>query len=131
VWGLEIDIEAAKEDLRGLGKGDNGKEFDDFLDGMGLGGVTDQLKKLRLGEILDTPPPGIDEAAAIAKVVQLLKREEFIDFSRIVFDTVRSMLYVVCWVGTGGDCSLDRSITRSLDPLSTLARRPRDTPFGC
>lgn len=58
VWGLEIDIEAAKEELRGLGKGDNGKEFDDFLDGLGLGGVTDQLKKLRLGEILDTPPPG-------------------------------------------------------------------------
>ncbi len=98
MWGLEIDIEAAKEDLRGLGKGDNGKEFDDFLDGMGLGGVTDQLKKLRLGEILDTPPPGIDEAAAIAKVVQLLKREEFIDFSRIVFDTVR----VVCCM-LGGD----------------------------
>ncbi len=87
VWGLEIDIDAAKEELRGLGKGDNGKEFDDFLDGLGLGGVTDQLKKLRLGEILDTPPPGIDEAAAIAKVVQLLKKEEFIGFSRIVFDT--------------------------------------------
>jgi len=87
VWGLEIDIDAAKEELRGLGKGDNGKEFDDFLDGLGLGGVTDQLKKLRLGEILDTPPPGIDEAAAIAKVVQLLKKEEFTGFSRIVFDT--------------------------------------------
>lgn len=128
MWGLEIDIEAAKEDLRGLGKGDNGKEFDDFLDGMGLGGVTDQLKKLRLGEILDTPPPGIDEAAAIAKVVQLLKREEFIDFSRIVFDTVR---VVCCMLGGDRGCSLDRSVTRSLDPLSTLARRPRDTPFGC
>jgi arsenite-transporting ATPase len=87
VWGLEIDIEAAKEDLRGLGREDDGKGFDDFLDGLGLGGVTDQLKKLRLGEILDTPPPGIDEAAAIAKVVQLLKKEQFSEFSRIVFDT--------------------------------------------
>lgn len=87
VWGLEIDIEAAKNDLRGLGKGENGKEFDDFLDGLGLGGLADQLKGLRLGEILDTPPPGIDEAAAIAKVVQLLKKSEYDDFSRIVFDT--------------------------------------------
>lgn len=34
---------------------------------------------------------GIDEAAAIAKVVQLLKREQFSDFSRIVFDTVGIM----------------------------------------
>ncbi|KAI8111650.1 hypothetical protein M9435_004150 [Picochlorum sp. BPE23] len=87
VWGLEIDIEAAKEDLRSLGKGENGKDFDDFLDGLGLGGITDQLKSLRLGEILDTPPPGIDEAAAIAKVVQLLKTEEYSGFNRIVFDT--------------------------------------------
>lgn len=87
VWGLEIDIEAAKDELRGLGKGDNGKGFDEFLDGLGLGGVADQLKNLKLGEILDTPPPGIDEAAAIAKVVQLLKKEEYSGFSRIVFDT--------------------------------------------
>eukprot|EP00889_Picochlorum_renovo_P007034 jgi/Picre1/34064/NNA_001539.t1 len=62
--GLEIDIEAAKEDLRSLGKGENGKDFDDFLDGL-----------------------GIDEAAAIAKVVQLLKTEEYSGFNRIVFDT--------------------------------------------
>lgn len=87
VWGLEIDIEAAKQELRGLGKGENGKEFDDFLDGLGLGGVAEQLKSLKLGEILDTPPPGIDEAAAIAKVVQLLKKEEYSGFSRVVFDT--------------------------------------------
>lgn len=87
VWGLEIDIDAAKEELKGLGRGESGKEFDDFLDGIGLGGVTEQLKSLKLGEILDTPPPGIDEAAAIAKVVQLLKKEEYSGFSRIVFDT--------------------------------------------
>ena len=79
--------EAAKQELRGLGKGENGKEFDDFLDGLGLGGVAEQLKSLKLGEILDTPPPGIDEAAAIAKVVQLLKKEEYSGFSRVVFDT--------------------------------------------
>ena len=40
----------------------------DFLGGMGLGLLADQLGDLRLGELLDTPPPGLDEAVAIAKV---------------------------------------------------------------
>jgi hypothetical protein len=38
--------------------------------GMGLGMVADQLADLKLGELLDTPPPGLDEAVAIAKVKQ-------------------------------------------------------------
>ena len=42
-----------------------------FLGGMGLGMIANQLADLRLGELLDTPPPGLDEAVAIAKV-QLL-----------------------------------------------------------
>jgi arsenite-transporting ATPase len=33
----------------------------------GLGGVADQLGDLKLGELLDTPPPGLDEAIAISK----------------------------------------------------------------
>ena len=44
------------------------RKLDDLLASWGLGGVSDQLKDLRLGELLDTPPPGIDEAIAIAKV---------------------------------------------------------------
>jgi hypothetical protein len=40
----------------------------DFLKGFGLGMVADQLADLRLGELLDTPPPGLDEAVAISKV---------------------------------------------------------------
>ena len=40
----------------------------DFLSGMGLGMISSQLADLRLGELLDTPPPGLDEAVAIAKV---------------------------------------------------------------
>ncbi len=35
---------------------------------MGLTGVVEQLKDLQLGELLDTPPPGVDEAVAISKV---------------------------------------------------------------
>ena len=39
---------------------------------MGLGMIADQLADLKLGELLDTPPPGLDEAVAIAKVRPLL-----------------------------------------------------------
>ena len=34
---------------------------------MGLGMISEQLADLKLGELLDTPPPGLDEAVAIAK----------------------------------------------------------------
>lgn len=30
--------------------------------------LADQLKDLDLGELMDTPPPGVDEAIAISKV---------------------------------------------------------------
>jgi arsenite-transporting ATPase len=40
-----------------------------------------------LGELLDTPPPGLDEAIAISKVIQFLEAQEYSMFSRIVFDT--------------------------------------------
>ena len=40
-----------------------------FLGGMGLGMIANQLADLKLGELLDTPPPGLDEAVAIAKVM--------------------------------------------------------------
>ena len=30
--------------------------------------IAEQLADLKLGELLDTPPPGLDEAVAIAKV---------------------------------------------------------------
>ena len=39
----------------------------EFLSGMGLGLISEQLAELKLGELLDTPPPGLDEAVAIAK----------------------------------------------------------------
>lgn len=44
----------------------------DFLAGMGLGAIGDQLKDLRLSELLDTLPPGVDEAVAISKAWPLL-----------------------------------------------------------
>ena len=87
VWGMEIDLEAARSELRSLGGAEDGRKLDDLLGGLGLGAVADQLKDLRLGELLDTPPPGVDEAVAIAKVVQFLKDQEYSRFTRIVFDT--------------------------------------------
>lgn len=38
------------------------------LDALGMGQIADQLKDLQLGDLLDTPPPGVDEAVAISKV---------------------------------------------------------------
>lgn len=46
----------------------------EFLGGMGLGLISEQLADLKLGELLDTPPPGLDEAVAIAKARRLLRR---------------------------------------------------------
>lgn len=69
LWGMQLNLEQAKEELReAAAAGGVGKGFNDFLDGLGLGMLSDQLKELDLGELLDTPPPGVDEAIAISKV---------------------------------------------------------------
>ena len=39
------------------------------------------------GELLDTLPPGVDEAVAISRVVQITKSPEYAHFTRIIFDT--------------------------------------------
>ncbi|EIE22947.1 ArsAB family transporter: arsenite [Coccomyxa subellipsoidea C-169] len=87
LWGLEIDPDRAKEDFKAFNARDDGKGTKDFMSGMGLGMLSEQLADLKLGELLDTPPPGLDEAVAIAKVVEFVRGEEYARFSRIVFDT--------------------------------------------
>ncbi|GFH18868.1 uncharacterized protein HaLaN_15738, partial [Haematococcus lacustris] len=57
---------------------DGGQKLNQVLDSLGLSAVADQLKDLQLGELLDTPPPG---------VVQFLKAPEYAHFKRIIFDT--------------------------------------------
>lgn len=42
--------------------------LNEYLDKLGLGLLTQQLKDLDLGDLMDTPPPGVDEAIAISKV---------------------------------------------------------------
>ena len=50
LWGMEVDVEQAKEELRSLGTADEGgsSKVDDFMRGVGLGSLQDQLKDLRL-----------------------------------------------------------------------------------
>lgn len=87
LWGLEVDPEAASASLKAGAVRDDGKGIRDFLGGFGLGALADQLADLRLGDLLDTPPPGLDEAVAIAKVVEIAESAEYARFSRIVIDT--------------------------------------------
>ncbi|WIA21141.1 hypothetical protein OEZ85_005452 [Tetradesmus obliquus] len=88
LWGLEVDVEEGKREFASFNASNKtGDQASDFLSGMGLGMVADQLKDLKLGELLETPPPGLDEAVAIAKVVQFVNSQEYARFSRIVFDT--------------------------------------------
>ena len=57
------------------------------LGGRRLGGTKWSRVRRFAGELLDTLPPGIDEAVAISKVVQFLKSPEYSHFQHIVFDT--------------------------------------------
>ncbi|KAF9674896.1 hypothetical protein SADUNF_Sadunf10G0174900 [Salix dunnii] len=71
LFALEINPDKAREEFRSATQKSGGT---------GLG-------ELKLGELLDTPPPGLDEAMAIAKVMQFLESQEYSMFTRIVFDT--------------------------------------------
>ncbi|XP_048503555.1 ATPase GET3B isoform X2 [Beta vulgaris subsp. vulgaris] len=83
LFALEINPEKARDDFRSLSKENGGTGVKDFMDGMGLGMLADQLGELKLGELLDTPPPGLDEALAISKghTLRLLSLPDFLDAS--------------------------------------------------
>uniref|UniRef100_A0A7N0RH93 ArsA/GET3 Anion-transporting ATPase-like domain-containing protein n=1 Tax=Kalanchoe fedtschenkoi TaxID=63787 RepID=A0A7N0RH93_KALFE len=83
----QINPEKAREEFRDASQKNGGTGVKDFMDGMGLGMLVEQLGELKLGELLDTPPPGLDEAIAISKVMQFLESQEYNMFTRIVFDT--------------------------------------------
>lgn len=57
----------AREEFRGKAGQDGGKGVKDFMEGMGLGGWVEQLGELKLGELLDTPPPGKGAQPACAQ----------------------------------------------------------------
>ncbi|XP_066319492.1 ATPase GET3B-like [Miscanthus floridulus] len=87
LFALEINPEKAREEFQTASQQNGGTGLKDFMDGMGLGVLVEQLGELKLGELLDTPPPGLDEAIAISKVMQFLEVQDYSMFSRIVFDT--------------------------------------------
>ncbi|TKY51615.1 putative arsenical pump-driving ATPase [Spatholobus suberectus] len=87
LFALEINPEKSREEFRNAARQNGGTGVKDFMDGMGLGMLADQLGELKLGELLDSPPPGLDEAIAISKVMQFLESQEYSTFTRIVFDT--------------------------------------------
>ena len=92
LYGLEVDPEDARAELKEFSGSDSAREIGagvkDFMGTVGLGGIMDQVADLRLGELLDSPPPGFDEAVAISKVVKFTEDEDdYGDFTRIVFDT--------------------------------------------
>ena len=51
LWGMEIDVAAAAEEIRNIGKADQGKGVEDVLGSFGLGAFAEQLKDLRLSEL--------------------------------------------------------------------------------
>ncbi|KAA8544090.1 hypothetical protein F0562_021733 [Nyssa sinensis] len=87
LFALEINPEKAREEFRTANQKHGGSGVKDFMDSMGLGMLAEQLGELKLGELLDTPPPGLDEAIAISKVMQFVESQEYSMFTRIVFDT--------------------------------------------
>ncbi|KAK9158477.1 hypothetical protein Scep_005051 [Stephania cephalantha] len=87
LFALELNPEKAREEFRSASQKNGGTGVKDFMDSMGLGMLVDQLGELKLGELLDTPPPGLDEALAISKVMQFVEAPEYSMFTRIVFDT--------------------------------------------
>ncbi|KAG8494926.1 hypothetical protein CXB51_012397 [Gossypium anomalum] len=96
LFALEINPEKAKEDFQTASQKNGGSAVKDFMNNMGLGMLADQFGDLKLGELLDTPPPGLDEAIAISKaciyldpflVMQFVESPQYSMFSRIVFDT--------------------------------------------
>ncbi|XP_078427564.1 ATPase GET3B-like [Wolffia australiana] len=87
LFALEINPEKAREEFRSATQNNGGTGVKDFMDSMGLGMLAEQLGELKLGELLDSPPPGLDEAIAISKVMQFVESDEYKMFSRIVFDT--------------------------------------------
>ncbi|KAK6926747.1 Anion-transporting ATPase-like domain, partial [Dillenia turbinata] len=84
LYALEINPERTREEFRTRSNLDGGSGFKDVMDSMGFGMLADQLGDLKLGELLDTPPPGLDEAIAISK---FLESKEYNMFTRVVFDT--------------------------------------------
>ncbi|XP_010483726.1 PREDICTED: ATPase ASNA1 homolog [Camelina sativa] len=81
---LEITPETMKEEIKSQS---GGKSVKNMMDSMGLGMFAGELGDLNLEDMLNAASPGIDEIAAISKVLQFMESPEYSRFTRIVFDT--------------------------------------------
>ncbi|XP_041990710.1 ATPase GET3B-like isoform X1 [Salvia splendens] len=86
LYALELNPEKAREELSSKGQHDEGA-VRNVMDSMGLGGFAGMMGDLKLDELLETSPPGLDEIVAISKVMKFLDSPEYSEFRRIVFDT--------------------------------------------
>ena len=58
LYAMEVDPDQAKEEFAAFARqNDVSSGAKDFMSSVGLGGLADQLGDLKLGELLDTPPP--------------------------------------------------------------------------
>ncbi|KAK4788182.1 hypothetical protein SAY86_019501 [Trapa natans] len=87
LYALEIVSEKMKEEFQSSMRTGGRNSVKDVMDGMGLGSMFDQLGDLKLDELMDNPPPGMDEVVAISKVMGFLDSPAYSTFTRIVFDT--------------------------------------------
>ncbi|MHA2251505.1 MAG: ArsA family ATPase [Candidatus Kariarchaeaceae archaeon] len=79
---MEINPSEAGGDFKSLAGLDGDEEV--------VSGMMNGLNSLgfdEVGELLDTAPPGMDEAVALAKVIQFVESDEYAHFDRIIFDT--------------------------------------------
>lgn len=83
LFAMEINPQEAGGDLKLFA----GVEENDEV----VGDIMSSLSSLgfdEVGDLFETMPPGVDEALALAKVIQFLEDEKYQDFKRIIFDTV-------------------------------------------
>jgi len=83
LYAMEINPQEAGTDLKSLAGIDDEDDqtVDNLMDGLSQFGFGE------IGDLMDTMPPGIDEAMALAKVIQFIKSDEYANYQRIIFDT--------------------------------------------
>ncbi len=80
LYGLEIDPSNASDDVSQVLNLTN-TDTNDLANSLGSLGL-DEFQ-----DLFQTMPPGVDEALALAKVIQFIESPEYQDFKRIIFDT--------------------------------------------
>jgi len=81
LFAMEIDPKQSSDDFKSLANINKQEDADNLMSQLSQFGLDD------LDGIFDTMPPGIDEALALAKVIQFIKSDKYSHFERIIFDT--------------------------------------------